>query len=990
MSSSDGRGRRALSGASLGLVQGGEQESEEGPFDVPQQDRYPEGGLLGEGGMGEVRTARDQRLCREVALKTPRADVPGAADGLFQEASLTARLAHPGIVPVYDAGRTADGRPYYTMPVVRGQSLAEAIAETPDLAERLRLVRRFLDACEAVAYAHAQGVLHRDLKPANVMLGGFGETLVVDWGLAGPPGPCGVVGTRGYMAPEQAAGAPLTPAADVHGLGAVLWELLAGGPAPAERPQLTDLVPPVPAELVAVVDRALAPAPGDRYPDASALADDVSAWVEGRHVGAYAYGVRDHLARIWAAWRVPLTVAVVAVVAVVSALATGWRDTALERDRAQAAEDQARVALGEAELQTAASLLSQALESAGRGQRAEAELLAAASLALREDPRARGVLAAFDPERRPVRTAATSLPRCDLLTLTPTGNQVACARGRTVHLRGLVDETLARDDDVVGVTLLGSGALALATTDRAIRVRQPDGTEVVTVSLWSPSMQVVAAPAGDQLLTLAYGKARQLSLSTGGEIQGPDCTRSIITLAADASPDGRILVACGDGEVAVGHFGQAGMGSRVAQVAPELGIPMIASLATDGRDQAAVGTVFGNVVVLDLETGAELLRVDLGPDAPSDIALRGGRLAVAGGRGDVQVWDIASGALVARVPSTRAQVAWRDDGQTLRVVGQAVEDWALPDSTRQRHLVTASGIAAVRFSPDARTLASAHGDGAARVWDLAPGTLRYTVREHGSVLKDLAFSPDGRWLALANAQVRGLSIADAATGKVVGQPGGRGQRRVVWLDQDTVIGAPYHLGLEVWRGNPPDQPARLEPLPQRPGDLDLDPDGRGAVVLDQDGGIWRVGGGEGVPEALLSRPGAVAVAAAGPWLVVAERQVLALFRDGEPVAQAELADARVVDVAVRPGADLLAVGHLDGRTSLWALPELRRVAELRGHETRVASVDFDPSGQVLATGSWDGSVRLWSLAGLDADPLALQATLERAWGRDATQVLALF
>jgi serine/threonine protein kinase len=292
---------------------------------------------IGQGGMASVYLVRDRDLGRPVALKVTRAALPGpdAGQRLAEEARVIARLEHPGIVPVHDCGVLADGRAYYAMKFVRGHRLDKAVGPTDRLHDPLRL---FEKVCQAVAFAHAHGVIHRDLKPQNVMVGPFGEVLVLDWGvaktLADPPtaqgpgpwaGPAEesgaapragtahgtVLGTPGYMAPEQAQGAVnrIDARTDVYGLGGILYFLLTGGAPAAVRPDGVAATlpvsprrhdPSVPRPLEAVCLKALAPAPGDRYPSAQALADDVARFLGGLRVEAYPDGPLG-AARRWVA-----------------------------------------------------------------------------------------------------------------------------------------------------------------------------------------------------------------------------------------------------------------------------------------------------------------------------------------------------------------------------------------------------------------------------------------------------------------------------------------------------------------------------------------------------------------------------------------------------------------------------------------------------------------------------------------------------------------
>lgn len=266
-------------------------------------ERYEIHELLGRGGMGAVYRATDHVLRRDVALKvlTTELESVDIARRLEREARVLAALEHPGVVAIHDAGTLADGRPFYTMRLVRGRRLDEQ-ARQEGRGERLR---RFLAVCDAVSFAHSRGVIHRDLKPANVMVGEFGEVLVLDWGVAKVAAdrlPAGkgattralegdtdggmAVGTPGFMAPEQSSGTHTVDArADVFALGAMLRNLLG-----------TDRIPP---PLRAIVSRATAERVTGRYPTVDALAADVRSWLDGAAVSAYAEPPWERVVRFY-------------------------------------------------------------------------------------------------------------------------------------------------------------------------------------------------------------------------------------------------------------------------------------------------------------------------------------------------------------------------------------------------------------------------------------------------------------------------------------------------------------------------------------------------------------------------------------------------------------------------------------------------------------------------------------------------------------------
>ncbi len=351
--------------------------------------RYVYREALGAGGIGKVQVMRDRHLGRDVACKELHSRFTVRDEGgertplevrFLGEARVTGRLEHPGIVPVYELGRRDDGTVYYTMKVVHGRTMAEAL-EGQDLAGRLGLLPHFLELCHAVAYAHSRQVIHRDLKPDNVMLGDFGETIVLDWGLAKlrggqEPGQGEVedaedaqeelrrasdsatvagspMGTPSYMPPEQADGdlEAIDERSDVYSLGAILYQLLTGKAPysgasalevinrvrslPARPP--AELEPRCPAELADIATRAMSRDRQRRYADAGELAADVLAFQTGELVGAHTYTLGALLAR-WVR-RHRKALAAVAVVLVAGAGAWWYRGHA-ERARQQEAEQQ--------------------------------------------------------------------------------------------------------------------------------------------------------------------------------------------------------------------------------------------------------------------------------------------------------------------------------------------------------------------------------------------------------------------------------------------------------------------------------------------------------------------------------------------------------------------------------------------------------------------------------------------------------------------------
>jgi serine/threonine protein kinase len=294
--------------------------------------RYQLMDQIARGGMSMVYAAEDEKLQRRVALKV--LEVPGAegelASRLMREARVLARLEHPGIVAVHDVGTLADGRVFYTMKFVEGQRLDKYLETVESIPDRLRV---FLRVCDPVAFAHARGVLHRDIKPANIMVGSFGEVLVMDWGLAKIvtqaaggalqdtdatmfesiqpisadndttqvsviTGHGTVLGTPGYMSPEQARGEveSLDGRSDIFSLGALLRFMLNERNSHGSLPRLDK-------SLEAICAKASAEKPGSRYATVQDLALDVSRYLDGLAVVAHRESIFEKAARLYRRYR---------------------------------------------------------------------------------------------------------------------------------------------------------------------------------------------------------------------------------------------------------------------------------------------------------------------------------------------------------------------------------------------------------------------------------------------------------------------------------------------------------------------------------------------------------------------------------------------------------------------------------------------------------------------------------------------------------------
>ncbi len=910
------------------------------PLDVG--DRYADLGAIGAGGWGEVRRVRDPRLMRVLARKALHAKLASSSEAVarfLEEARVTAYLDHPGVVPVHELGRNGDGTWYFTMKEVRGRTLASILAaraDDDDVATGewplVRVVEVFRRCCEAVAYAHARGVIHRDLKPGNMMVGEFGEAVVLDWGLArrsaeeerrplssGDPTldrlrqatPTTTlagtrVGTPQYMSPEHASGIPgrVDARSDVFSLGCILYEiltrrqalsgetvgdLLSAAAMASVRPIRPDEAP---AELISIVTKALSREPLERYPTAEGMAADLAAWLSGAPVRAHHYSTVGAIRRFVGRHRAAFAVAGVAAVILALSGSLAVLRLADERDRALTAENAATAALSGA--------MAERAEAANDGLlRPDADLLAAEALAHGEEPLARGVVVAL-AARQPPKLAW---------------------EGWAADSRAAVAFT----EDGHGLYVLDAfGQLTisdLATTGPARQIGSLTGTHLT----------LEPTPGGLLVGGGAAAAARLINPATMG----------VLHVIGDAAPGARAVHVIDVGRSAVGIVGDDVVawslddGHVLGRYAGQPGLRDVSATATA---VVATGPTTIETWSRDPTVPAPVLPdADLGPAVIR--ASPDGRWLVAGGAGGARrglaIWGITGAPTsVDLVDPPEGQVrtlAWSPDSTVLAIGLDAgvVELRLAPDWRRVVALhATEGAVTGLAFRADGQTLATADPYGHLRTWDVS-GVAR-----------------SGEWvvdrrplLDLASAVTGEIATLTAGGTVVVRGPDGTERRRFE-------VGAEANGGLAWVAGDT---------------DLALTGAGDGVTLVDgQTGAVVRsLAGGPGRTTSLaVSRDGTV-LAAAGAYDGIA----LWDLHTGTLLAHVQSThDTSHWALAFSPDGHWLAAPGEDGTVALVDVTQRALATTLTASGLQAYAVAFSADSATLAIGTRRGTTELWDVA----------------------------
>ncbi|WP_181234108.1 WD40 repeat domain-containing serine/threonine protein kinase [Enhygromyxa salina] len=663
------------------------------PDTAPPQTpgRYNLERIVGRGGQALVWAAHDTSIGREVAFKelklNAQTQLAAARARFLHSARISARLSHPVILPVHDLGVRESGAAFYTMPLVEGETLAASIVSRPTLASRLELLPHVVDVCNAIAFAHSRGVIHRDINPANVMVGRFGETALIDWGLAaqghGDASTTGqrdakltaagqVNGTPSYMSPEQADARPTDVRTDVWGIGGLLFALATGRALYAEpssqlaiarartgtRPAVGDLERHTPEELVAIIDVALAFEPARRYPTAAALGADLRAFIAGREVSVFRYSRVRRLSRFVARHRGLVTAGALTFSSMAAALAVSTAAYQDERaasmawqaaaDRADQAEQLAVAASDESELNLAIAHDNSAERLRADGfviEGALHSLAALRSLARAGPPspehdliEARAISVIEGAQRRPLRRVEWRV-RSDKL---PSGARIVSA--------------VSPDTGEIAVGgLPGVVRVFAAESGRELR-RVPTASDQVHDLVWLPGGEL--AIAGPDGIELHDGQGAMSGRATPGE----EGRRWLFTTPIP----GALLVVHERGRVELIDDANPGLAGPRGEVAPQI---EGAALLADGHT-LVVSTPNPELLVWDVDTRRLLRRIPLTRPAQLLEPAPDGVHVLVGAEGwlyRVNVADSEESRFPQPFPDGFAAIAWLGDREAIIV-----------------------------------------------------------------------------------------------------------------------------------------------------------------------------------------------------------------------------------------------------------------------------------------------------------------------------------
>jgi len=944
-----------------------------------------EGETVRDGPGWHVLRAYDAHLGRAIVVKEftgPMSDAPlqehGPACRFVREARVTGQLEHPNIVPVYEVGQRADGRPYFTMKSIRGRSFGEALSACNDLAARLDLLRHYLGLCQAVAYSHDHGVVVRSLEPHHVLLGQFGETVVLEWGQAMVrPGSINLLdrvsldksnSIQGleteaiqptiYMSPEQAAGdmGAVDERSDVWTLGAILHELLSGRPLFASREEVAPMAAGAlrrnclgaPRELVSICRRALQGQPEDRYSNAKELAADVEAYLTGRRVSAHDYGVRELLRRFARRHRRALKLALFAITFFMLAGAGSYLRLLVQRNRAQEAHQVERLRRADAYMEAARA-------DALRRNFVEARAKLRTAAETKDSPELRGLWSGL--ERSSLRWVKELGGAIYSLDISVDGQRIAAAgHGGTIFVvqtdSAKVRAFRGHEDRVLCVAFAkGGDRLWSASLDGSLREWDVEsGLQIRQLQAPKGGLRVLLLdPLGQWVL--AAGEAG-LIWRWPMDKENPEKIlrmHGVRVVALALHPDGRRVVSAGEyGQLL---FWDLDGGEKPKRYKISGGRVMSMGFSRDGRwllaaDRSGVVS-FINIQEIDVVHQLRVAQGGLGV-----LAMDPSHDRFAGGAYDLALFDLESRRRQGRLHRHESQIFSLVFGAQGRVLVSGSEDGNLSLFELQRPGQMQAhghekGVLSLDFSPDGRQLASVGRDGTLRLWHAESGAEESVLAGHKGEVWAVRYHPRGESLAIGGMDGSvSLWSSRGGMGRVM-----RGHAAPVTglaysPDGSRLASSSFDKTVRIWDVASGECLAVLEGHEGKIFDVDFDPRGRLLATASMDGTLrlWDA-------------------------------------KNNTPVKVLEGHDAPVFGLAFGPKGRFLASGGRKGVLWLWDI--VTGKGRVLGKQSApFHHIDFSPDGAWVAGTANDGGVRLWSVD----EERASQPLVFSAHGRPANDV----
>ncbi len=941
----------------------------------PLRQRYEIKSEIGRGGQARVMLAYDKQMEREVAWKEPRdrnmgsktqgtdpSRTEAARVRFLREAIITGGLEHPNIVPVYELGYNEDGSPYYTMRLIKGKTLSARLSQCSDISERLKLLGSVWSLCNAVAFAHNRGIIHRDIKPDNVIVGEFGETVVLDWGLAkardekdrrgkilqgqmealqqGSTAQTvegSALGTPSYMSPEQAEGKidEIDERSDIWGLGAVLYRVLTGkaphtGVSPLEivgkaikdkvRP-VAELAPQAPPELAAIAEKALCREKSDRYQSAQELAKDVEAFMGGQRVSAYNYGSWELFRRFASKHRVIIASVTTILIVIISSLvfvSLAYRNEAKALDQEQRSRLLAHLRLAQAYDSQARTLML-------RQKQLSARIYAAASLlynpANPKGPSWTPDYSNLHPEAWTVFIRARSL-------LDQTRHRLVLRLKRVLKTPGHVSSmSLSMDGKYLAAATPTKGITVWKASDLS-RKWSVHGHDVITytIDFFPDSRHLISGGLKPSIATWKLGQDDPMLTI---DLPPPTIRAAIV------SPDSKLIAAISRNKFISIFNSRSTRPVRDFKASDKRIWRLLFTRDGKGLITASEDT---SVRLWEVKTGHEIWQAKGHTGRVYALALSpdGNEIASASTDRTVRLWNAETGETEGVIRDSADgfyAVAFSANGKYIAAGGvdTVVSLW---DSETGSRRISVEGhrdsIEDIAFSPDGRWMYSSSDDGTVRVWQLDDQKRQQHLRQNATIYA-MAASPDGKTI------ITGTSIGKIHRWDLAGHQGGvlgqkdlfnfdRSCSSVMFSNEGKMLAAVAGQRLKVWHSA--DDKEILEASYKR-GLLN-------SIAFSPDGKF-------------------IAAGSSAKSVVIFSLSRQEIFHEITPI------DTYVNSVAYSPDGTLLFVAESTPQITVWDTATWKKVGILDGHSMPVNTLSVIPRTKHLASGDKGGVIIIWDM-----------------------------